>query len=199
KAEQEFKIASQKIMREVAGLLGKGEVEQAMAAYDAYVAAAPNDQLRAQAQARRISIEFMVFQSLVRNDQAGAVDQLAKLIKMAGGAPGAVNQITWAIARHVDAGNEVSEPLLNAGIAAIEEVLDASNPNPSMLDTLAHLTYAKGDLDGAIELQEKAAAGATGRLKRNASQFLEKLKAEKEGPAEEAGDTEEEDTAETQE
>jgi len=59
---------------------------------------------------------------------------------------------------------------------------------PLMLDVIAHLQEATGDLDAAIASQEAAVAAADERTKARLSAYLEELKAAKNPPASEEAD-----------
>lgn len=182
RAEQEFEIAMNQALR----LLRQGKPDEARAQVAKLAETAPTPELKAQAEQRIIQLEFMVFQQQVAEDQAAAVENLPKLIEMAGGSAGAVNSITWTVAQRADRGEQVSPELLDAAVKQVEQVMDKDNPDPSLTDTLAHLVYHQGDLDRAIKLEEEASAGASGRLKQGIDAYLEMLKEEKaSGPADE--------------
>jgi thiol-disulfide isomerase/thioredoxin len=72
-------------------------------------------------------------------------------------------------------------------VALQAEVAGAEKPiQPLLLDTVAHLQAATGDLDAAIVSQEAAVAAADERTKARLSNYLEELKAAKTPPAEDA-------------
>jgi len=179
-------IAKQKIdaaMQEAMGLLRSGKQNEAIKLLTEIAADAP-DEMKAQIagflKQIKLRAAYETFQELVASDQSAAAKQLPKTLESLDNEPNLVNAFVWSIATHADQGNEVSADLLAAGATAIESILDEDNPNPSILDTLAHLTYHQGDLDRAIELSEAAAAAADGEMKKPIQQYLEQLKEEKE-------------------
>lgn len=64
--------------------------------------------------------------------------------------------IAQTISRRVEKEDVVSPALLNAGIAAAEKAQVAQPNRSDILDPLAHLMFAQGDVDGAIRIQERA-------------------------------------------
>ncbi len=73
------------------------------------------------------------------------------------------------------------EDLLTASAVAIEGEVDAaeSDVKAFLLDTLAHVHDANGNLDAAIEAQQKAVDGSEGRTQQRLSRFLKELEEKK--------------------
>lgn len=187
KAEQEFEAAFRRVMM----MVRAGNTGEAMTAIDDLIANAATPELAARAQQAKTSVEFSIYQMLLRTDQAAATEKLTKLVEMVDGNPRAVNSITWMVVQQGNRG-EVSEGLVAAATGAIDPIIESGEADASLIDTYAHLVYLQGDLDRAIELAESASAQANGRMKVGIDAFLKELKAEKAGPAEEGAEEEDE-------
>ncbi len=70
--------------------------------------------------------------------------------------------------------------MLEAAADVAELATQAAPEDAAILDTLARFVDAQGDLDRAIEIQEKAVEHATDSTADDAKQFLDELKAKKE-------------------
>jgi len=92
--------------------------------------------------------------------------------------PSYLNQIASGIYQHAAKPNEISDELRDAAIAAVEKSLETKPDNGAALDTLAHLHHLAGDLDQAIEVQNKAVLNP-GNSKSGIEKFLEQLLKEK--------------------
>lgn len=75
--------------------------------------------------------------------------------------------------------------LITETVAALKAEVEGAEKQiqPLLLDTIAHLQEATGDLDAAIATQESAVAAADERTKARLSNYLEQLKAAKNPPA----------------
>jgi tetratricopeptide (TPR) repeat protein len=105
--------------------------------------------------------------------------------------PMALNQIAWGIyEKHVK--DKVDEEILQAATEAAELGVKNAPEDGAILDTLAHLLYETGDLDRAIEVQEKAVENA-GDMIDEIEPFLKQLKAEKKAKAAGNSDKDDED------
>ena len=93
--------------------------------------------------------------------------------------PELLNQLAWGIYEHASKDNEIPAELLDAAIAATEKALEETPNNGAILDTLAHLLHLSGDLDRAIEVQNKAMENP-GSAEADIEAFLEQLLKEKE-------------------
>lgn len=96
---------------------------------------------------------FEVFVAAGRHEQAA--EELRSLAENL--TSRSLNSIAWGIYESSEE-SDVPAVLLEAAIHAAEVAVEADPKNPSIVDTLAHLVHATGDLDGAIELQTKAAS-----------------------------------------
>ncbi len=72
------------------------------------------------------------------------------------------------------------DELLTASITAITSEVDNADPQikPFLLDTLAHLYEATGNLAAAIKTQQQAVDSAEGRAAQRLSRYLDELKAQ---------------------
>jgi tetratricopeptide (TPR) repeat protein len=90
-----------------------------------------------------------------------------------------LNQIAWTLYE-----KHAKEPLDKEVLAATTDLAElavkAEPENGAILDTLAHLVYEQGDLDRAIELQEKALKFVDDQSRADVEAFMEELKAKKE-------------------
>ena len=93
--------------------------------------------------------------------------------------PELLNQMAWGIYQHASKENEMPPELLDAAIAATEKALEEKPDDGATLDTLAHLLHLSGDLDRAIEAQNKAMENP-GSAEPDIKTFLEQLLKEKE-------------------
>ncbi len=92
--------------------------------------------------------------------------------------PVMLNQVAWTIyQQHVE--EPVDDQVLAAALIVAEAAVAAAPEEGAILDTLAHLLHAQGNLDRAIEIQEKAAKNP-GEAENEIKEFLETLKKEKE-------------------
>ncbi|MGE0193255.1 MAG: redoxin family protein [Planctomycetota bacterium] len=102
--------------------------------------------------------------------------------------PQGLNRIAWWI---VDTKDLEPRDLDLAQSLAEKACELAEHKDPSILDTLAHVHHARGELDKAIELQTKAVELAAGneRLQKQMVKVLETWKAEAEEAGADAGST----------
>ena len=88
-----------------------------------------------------------------------------------------LNQVAWAMfEKHGE--QPLDADMLAAVIRVAETAATAEPENGTVLDTLAHLLHASGNLERAIEIQERAVKHADGQ-EAEIEPFLEQLKAEK--------------------
>jgi len=91
---------------------------------------------------------------LKENRYQEATDKLNGTVNVS--PPEILNQMAWGIYQHGAKENEIPDELLDAAIMATEKALEKTPDNGAIMDTLAHLLHLSGDLDRAIEVQNKA-------------------------------------------
>ena len=158
-------------IREVQGKLEDGENEEAIALLDELI---NNDEL-AFAKSR---LEMFRTETLIM-DVGGekGLAALQEFVETYKDEPMALNQIAWGIyEKHVK--DKVDDAILSAAVEAAELGVKGAPNDGAILDTLAHLLYESGDLDRAIEIQEKAVENA-GEMLEEIAPFLKQLQAEK--------------------
>lgn len=174
KMQQEIEAA----MGRLSLMLQNGEGDEARALVDDLLERASNAEMKAQLTNIKMAVEFNIVQTLVLDQDENAVAGFNRAITMFKDEPEVINQLSWLIVQVSEAGNEVSSDLLDAAIAAAENAMERDPENGSILDTLAHLVYAKGDVMRAIELEEKAIKVAPEAMRPSMEAFLKKLKEE---------------------
>ncbi len=95
-----------------------------------------------------------------------------------------LNNLAWTVYQMKDRGQDVAPEVLAAAVAVAERAVDAEPESGSIIDTLAHLVYASGNLDRAIELQTAAVknvGNAPPQVAAQMREFLAQLKKEKAG------------------
>lgn len=193
--QEERAAALQAIMQP----LRSGDLETAEAELETLLATTDEGQLKAQLNGLSGLIKAKRFFKLVSTDQEAAATALPKaLADASGGNALMLNQFTWQIAMMAEAGEVDNADLLQAAADATESVLKEDESQASMLDTIAHLYYQKGDLDTAIAYQRRAVAASEleddAQMRSSVEGYLEELLAEKEellAEKEDAGDAEE--------
>ena len=168
-AEQKSQIAMGKIMRK----LRSGDTEKAIELIDEYLKDLPDGDEKTQ-------MQILQFTALAQAGDAKMVKVFDEIVTgMKDDAEG-LNQIAWSVVEMSDAGEDVSDDLLAAAARAAEKAVKQEPENGAILDTLAHLVYMKGELDKAIEIQEKAIEYADSQTKSQVEDFLKELKMKKE-------------------
>jgi tetratricopeptide (TPR) repeat protein len=89
-----------------------------------------------------------------------------------------LNMHAWTIYEMAVADKDLNKDLVKAALKAAEKAVEGAPEDGMILDTLAHLLHHFGELDRAIEVQEKAVKNP-GPAKEDIIAFLEALKAEK--------------------
>ncbi len=158
-------------IREVQGKLEDGENEEAIELLDELIADPEMEPAKSRLQMFRT--ETLILE--VGGEQGLAA--LQAFVDENKEEPMALNQIAWAIyEKHQQ--EKVDEEMLQAAMAAAEMGVKNAPEDGAILDTLAHLLYETGDLDRAIEVQEKAVENA-GEMIDEIQPFLKQLQAEK--------------------
>lgn len=143
--------------------LRSGDLDTAEAELEKLLAETDDESMQARLTELRGLIKASRFFALVTTDAEAAADTLPEaLTEASGGNPMMLNQFAWQIAMMAQAGKVDNARLLQAAADATEAALSEDTQQASMLDTIAHLHYYKGDLETAIAYQRRAiAAGET--------------------------------------
>jgi len=133
-------------------------------------------------------VERKIFRDYLENDQDKAAKQLPRIVELLDGDAQAINQVTWGIVKIAEAGKPVSDKLLQLSADITNAALSPTEPEGSLLDTIAHCYYHLGDLDRAIAYQQRAVKGGNeGQLQQEIEDYLAKLLSEQQ-QADPAGD-----------
>jgi tetratricopeptide (TPR) repeat protein len=125
-------------------------------------------------------VERKIFNGYLVNDQDKAAEQLPRIVELLDGDAQAINQVTWGIVKIAEAGKPVSDKLLQLSADITNAALSPTEPEGSLLDTIAHCYYHLGDLDRAIAYQQRAVKGGNeGQLQQEIEDYLAKLLSEK--------------------
>ena len=172
--------ALQKRFQEISGLLQGDDPQQAVALVDELIASA-GPKVKPQLQGIRERVVTIARTMTVRKSiEAGgpeAAKAFAELVASAGDSAERLNEAAWTVVEVEREGGKVSPELLTAAIAAAEKALGPQPENFMVLDTLAHLQAARGDLEKAIATQRKAVEHVKGRAARQIRGYLEELEA----------------------
>lgn len=96
--------------------------------------------------------------------------------------PALINEVTWGLYQFASRNRNAPESVVAAATKAATAAVNKEPENGMIIDTLAHLVHLQGDLDRAIELQEKAiryAGDAPVNVLNEMKNFLSQLKDEK--------------------
>ncbi|MCA9257723.1 MAG: redoxin domain-containing protein, partial [Planctomycetales bacterium] len=94
-----------------------------------------------------------------------------------------VHSMAWTVVSFHEGRKTATPELLAAAEKAARQVLAAQPDDAGVLDTVAHLQAAQGDLAGAIATQEQAVAKATGDQP-GLEEYLETLREQRDGAGE---------------
>lgn len=182
-------------MAEAQGLMRRGQMEEGLQQINQLIMETDDPELL-------LELKFFKLQALIMTQsQPEEVPTLASdLLEIAADRAEVVPQLAWVIYQATRT-SEVPEDLLEKTITAAEQAVEDMDPDqrPSMLDTVAHLHEANGNIDAAIAAQQEAVDLTEGRTKERLKQYLDELKAEKEGSdaeSEEADEAKPEEAAE---
>jgi thiol-disulfide isomerase/thioredoxin len=160
-------------IEEIRKAMESGETESGLNMVDELIADAKMKQFKPMLQNMRDQFAIMY---------VGGAEAAAALMKTANARksdPNALNEMAWGLyERHKV--KTLDKEVLDAATEIAEMAVKGEPENGAILDTLAHLVYEQGDLDRAIELQEKAVKFCDDdAMLVDLEKFLEKLKAEK--------------------
>jgi tetratricopeptide (TPR) repeat protein len=163
----------QSTIQEVQAAMEDGDTEEGLKLMDEAIADETNKQFKPMLEGMRGQMVIMFVGG------AEAVKELQKLGEQHQDNAQMLNQIAWSLYE-----KHVKEPLDKDVLAAATELAElavkAAPEDGAVLDTLAHFVNENGDLDRAIELQEKAVEFVEDANREDVEAFLEELKAKKE-------------------
>lgn len=186
--EKEMEKLQRKLIatiREVQEKIEEGENEEAIALLDELIENPEMEPFKSRLQMFRTETLIMEIGG------AEGLSALNEFVAQNKDEPMALNQIAWAIyEKHQQ--EKVGAEMLKAATEAAELGVKNAPDDGAILDTLAHLLYESGELDRAIEVQEKAVENA-GEMIDEIEPFLKQLKAEKQKKDAGAEDPQDED------
>jgi thiol-disulfide isomerase/thioredoxin len=161
-------------------LLQGDDPARAVALVDEVIADAPNDEIKARLgkvreQVAAVAATMATGKALQRGGPE-AVAAFGRLVAGAGDSVERLNEAAWVVVELSEQGSDVSREVLAAAVAAAEKAVGLAPENGMVLDTLAHLQAAQGDLEKAIATQKKAVAHA-GPAEAQIRGYLEALEA----------------------
>ncbi|MEQ8849509.1 TlpA disulfide reductase family protein [Botrimarina sp.] len=172
-----------------------GGPEKALQVIEEFRASAESEQALAMADQLQAMVEKQVFLSQLGEDPQQDLKRFEEMLAPIKDDINEVNEMTWTIYRYADAGRGVDKELLQAASDAAEAALELEGPKGSLLDTIAHLQHELGNLDRAIEVQSRAVEqeeiANNPAAKEQLQQYLEELKAERDGGEQAEGGSDE--------
>ena len=172
-AAEEAQAAIMNLIQKIGPMVNEGEFEEALDVLDEEMAGTDNEELKGILK----QVRFSILMESGGEELVGAFNEMVEENKEDAMM---LNQISWAIVEKHMAGGEVSDDMINAATAAAELAVEQEPEDGAILDTLAHLLHMQGNLDRAIEVQEKAVEYAGDEFGSDLSDYLDELKAEKE-------------------
>jgi thiol-disulfide isomerase/thioredoxin len=170
-AMEKLQMQLGKMMQSVQAKLEAGEAEEALKMLDEAIADQENAVMKQTLEQIRQQLVVMH----VGGDEG--VKVLKQIAEENADDPVMLNQVAWTIyEQHIEQG--VDDKVLAAAVMVAEKAVAAAPEEGEILDSLAHLLHAQGELDRAIEVQEKAMENP-GESESDIKKFLEVLKAEK--------------------
>jgi thiol-disulfide isomerase/thioredoxin len=163
------------MLAEFSRLMRAGDVEAGAKLLDEAIEASPAK--------GRNNLLMMKVQVLLSTEQAAAVGPVVSEMLKSASSPEAVNRITWQIYKFSERGADIDEKTLQICLRATAAAAKKSKgaEKGQILDTMAHLHHAMGNLDKAIAVQKRAVKFAEGETKSDISDYLETLKNEQKG------------------
>lgn len=161
-------------------LLQGDDPAQAVALVDALIASTDKERVKAQLGRLRERVAAfaatMAAQKALRRGGPEALAAFGGMVTAAGDSADRLNEAAWCVVQMVEQEEDVSGELLAAARAAAEKAVGLEPDSGPLLDTLAHLQAAEGDLEKAIATQKKALAHA-GPAEAEIRGYLEALEA----------------------
>jgi thiol-disulfide isomerase/thioredoxin/cell fate (sporulation/competence/biofilm development) regulator YmcA (YheA/YmcA/DUF963 family) len=178
KAEQKFNTNLQKISK----LAGTGQFKEAIDVIDAEIKSDLPEEIRDRWVMIRERVKLsagMVDEDVIKFFKNELEKNKGEGVKVA-----SVAWMLYQASREVQGLDELLTVSITALKAEVPGVDDQSRP--VVLDTLAHLYEATGDLDAAIQTQQSAVDATEGRTQQRLARYLDELKEKKGEPASEA-------------
>ncbi len=164
---------AEQAMQKIGALIQAKKFKEAIAAIDKLIAKSKGDD--------GIQMKMAKLQVLLMGDmQDEASEWTTTLFKDFASNSEMTNMVAWSIYEMTESGRLKSDAMVDQALAATEKAV-ASAPKEtkaSVMDTLAHLYFLKGNKAKAIEIEEAAIKLATGQDLDFMKQFLNELKDE---------------------
>ena len=181
-AEKEEMATVQAKLAGLSRLLRGKDPQAAVALVDELIAGAGSEGVKDRLRELRGRVESAVAQTLVRQalGRGGAegVEAFGRMVAAAGDSVERLNEAAWLVVELAARNDEVSPELLAAAAAAAEKAVAIDPENGPVLDTLAHLQAAQGDLEKAIRTQRRALEHA-GPAAADIRRYLEELESKR--------------------
>ncbi|MEN1680946.1 MAG: tetratricopeptide repeat protein [Planctomycetota bacterium] len=162
------------------GIAEEGDYQAAEAIAQEMLTLSAREDVTRVAKWRKRPLDWAILQACLPHDQELALKKLELVIKPVAADAQQLNFYTWRVVKVAEDGVKLNDELLQRCADATEAALSKTRPEGSLLDTIAHCYYHLGDLDRAIEYQERALEdGNVGRLQMDIEAYLRRLKAEK--------------------
>lgn len=158
----------QQKFRGVVALMQQGKSAEAVALIDSWIGEVKSLEVKARLKQIRSQIAMQAGGDL-------AVDAFASAAKEANDSAEALNELAWNVVLASQQGNDVSDALVTAAVAAAERGVELEPTNGNVLDTLAHLFEMQGKLDKALAVQRKALDNASEAAIESIRGYLEEL------------------------
>lgn len=180
-------------MRKVQRALSSGDYEGAMALIEKLNKDKADPQLTMLAKRLKGVVMVQQFVNSIAEDQAAAAKELPNVMEQAAAmGPSMVNQIGWHIVELAKTDQIDNKELIQAAADGVAAAIDEESPQPPMLDTVARLYYAKGDVAEALKHQRRAlevakspewASQLPDEMLEEMTKFLKELEGEADGAA----------------
>ncbi len=167
KEKQEMELA----MQSIGGLVQAKKFDEALEVIDRL--AKKNDSFQ---------FKMMKLQILLMADRKDAfVENVNQMYKALADDPASLNMLAWNLYEMTTQAKIDVEGLVDVSIAATEAAVSKAEKEvkASLLDTLAHYVFKKGDLDKAIKIETEALSLSGAQDREFIENFLEELKAVK--------------------
>jgi thiol-disulfide isomerase/thioredoxin len=171
------RMESYLIMQPLQVKLQAGEFDEALAMIDDLVAT-----VEPSVQQQLLSLKLGL--ELQESKYGSASETLATIASHESSTASNLNTTAWGIYEASEENDDFPKEVILSAITVAKAAVASDEKSPFVLDTLAHLQYAAGELDAAIKTQTKAVANTTSRQKK-LEDFLEQLKLEKDEAANE--------------
>jgi thiol-disulfide isomerase/thioredoxin len=173
--ELKDKQEAEKAMQDVFKLVQQQKFDQAVGAIDTLLEKRDDLQLK-----------MMKLQVLLLGKKTAEANTFVQtLYKDLADKPEIINMITWNLYEMAAQGRLKSDEMVNSAIKAAEQAIAKSEKGEkaTIMDTLAHLLTLKGEDEKALKIEEEALKIANETDKAFMKQFIDELRANKEGKA----------------